>query len=480
MRKNNVAIISVLVALIALLVLILSLAFMITSQPAKRAKVENVINPLSAFEKPYTPQNIININDIDSDDDDDEEIDEDPIIKGLPDITLDFGQTITLDLDNYASDDEDSHSELSFNIIYTPTTSPAPLTLNINSVNNILTITESNGVWTGTQLVTIEVKDTDGNTDEDSFVVTITDGVSPNNAPIISEIPDVTFTEDNSHSIDFNNYVTDTDNTDSELTWTCSGNTNVLINIDSNNVVTFTATPNWNGNEDISFRVEDPDGNFDEDTIKVTVLSINDAPVIAGIPDITFTEDGSDNSIDLDDYVSDTDNADSELTWTYTGNTNILISIDSNNVVTFTATSNWNGNEDITFRAEDPDGNFDEDTIKVTVTPIEDDTTWLPLSDQTIDEDSLAGTIVYAGITSMVSDDDGPVTVNVASSNTHFSVEVIGNDLILTQLNKNWYGFETVTLEANGKTASFTLNVNQLLDDCIEACIYGICETYCD
>jgi hypothetical protein len=351
------------------------------SQPATRAKIENMINPLDAFkDKDY--QNVINIHDI-TDEDDDED-DEDPVISGLPDMALALGEFTTLDLDSYASDDEDSHSDLTFTIIYTPAVSPAPLTLTINSVTHVLTITESNGAWTGTQAVTIEVEDTDGNTDEDSFTVTITDGGTS------------------------------------------------------------------------------PTG-----------------PNVAGIPDITFAEDTSDNSIDLDNYVTDPDNTDAEMTWTFSGNTNVIVNIDSNNVVTFTATPNWNGAEAITFRATDPDSNFDEDTMIVTVTPVDDNTIWLPLSDQTIDEDTPAGTVVYADIESMVTDVDDPIDIEV-EDNDHFTLEYIGDDLVLTDLDANWYGSEVVELECNGEIAYFTLNVNQLLDDCVTICSYTTCYTYCD
>ena len=388
-NKNNTAIMSVLIALIALMILILSLAFVIMSYPATRAKVENIVEPLKSSDGD-SYGNIINIHkSYDDDDDDDDEVDEDPVISGLMDMTLTFGETRTLDLDNYASDDEDSHSELEFTIIYTASVSPNPLTISIDNTSHVLTITESNGAWEGTQAVTIRVEDTDGNRDEDSFIVTIDNGTTPGPTP-----------------------------TD---------------------------------------------------------------PVVSGLPDITFAEDTSDNSIDLDNYVTDPDNTGAEMTWTFTGNTNIVVSIGSDNVVTFTTlTPNWNGVETITFRATDPDSNWDEDTITVTVTPVDDNTVWQTLSDQTIDEDSPVGTVVYDDIISRVSDVDGPVTINVASSNTHFTLNFVGDDLILTQLNKNWYGSETVTLEANGQTASFTLDVSQLMDDCIEICSYSTCYTYCD
>lgn len=373
-NKNNVAIMSVLIALVALLILIFSLTFILMNNSATKAKVENIIEPLQSSGTTYNQPNI-NIYDNNKDDED-----EDPVIHGLPDMTLNFGQSTTLDLDNYASDDEDSHSELDFTIIYTSSATPAQLNLSINSSTHILTITEANGAWEGTQTITIKVKDTDGNTDSDTFIVTINNGSLPGQS----------------------------------------------------------------------------------------------SPVISGLPDIEFDENGSDNSLDLDDYVTDADNTDAEMTWTYTGNTNVLISIDSDNVVTFTATPDWNGQEDITFRVTDPDGNFDEQTIEVEVNPVSTPTVWQTLSDQTIDEDSASGTVVYANVASKVNS----ANINVASSNTHFTVEMSGNDLILTNIDANWYGFEIITLEADGETASFTLNVNQLFDDSVTICSFGKCYTY--
>jgi hypothetical protein len=386
-NKNNVAIMSILIALVALMILILSMFYIIQTMPATKAKVENMIDPLNAYGRSdsYFP-NIIQVRGSgDDDDDDDDDEDEDPTISGLPDVTLDFGEFVTLDLDSYSSDEQDSHSELDFEYIYTPSVSPSPITISIDNSTHIMTITESNGVWTGIQAVSIRVIDTDDNTDTDSFTVTITDGSGPQ-----------------------------------------------------------------------------PNG-----------------PNVAGIPDVVFGEDGSDSSIDLDDYVTDPDNTDAEMTWTYSGNSDVQISINSSNVVTFTSTPNWHGAEFITFRATDPDGHYDEDVMLVTVTPVDDPSVWLSLSDQHIDEDSPDGTLVYPNIVSMVSDVDSPINVNVVSTNTHFDVIRSGNDLIVNNLEADWHGNEVVVLECNGITAMFTLYVDNV-QDCIEICSYGVCYEYCD
>ena len=342
--KNNVAIISVLIAMVALIILILSLSYIIFSQPATKAKVENLINPLADFgQADYDYQNIIHISDNKDSEDEDEN---DPIISGLPDINLGFGQFTSLDLDNYASDDEDSHSELSFEIIYTPTFTPAPITLNIDNSTHILTITEVNGTWTGTQAVTIRVIDTDDNTDEDSFTVTITDGGSSPNGPNVVGIPDIAFGEDGSDStIDLDDYVTDSDNTDAEMTWTHSGNTNVFISISSSNVVTFTATPNWDGAEFITFRATDPDGHYDEDVMLVTVTPVDDSSIWLPLSNQNINEDSPDSVIyaNIISQVTDVDNP--IVINVISIHSHYVLSVVGNDLMLSNLYANWYGSE---------------------------------------------------------------------------------------------------------------------------------------
>ena len=73
--------------------------------------------------------------------------------------------------------------------------------------------------------------------------------------------------------------------------------------------------------------------------------------------------------------VSDPDNLDSEITWSYSGNVDLLIAIDENYVATITPpTAKWFGVETITFTATDPGGLSDSDMAVFTVTEVEDTT----------------------------------------------------------------------------------------------------------
>ncbi len=103
-------------------------------------------------------------------------------------------------------------------------------------------------------------------------------------------------------------------------------------------------------------------------------VAVGDPPVVDDIPDQTIAEGSTFATIPLDDYVSDLDNADAELTWTYSGNTDLNVSIDINRVATIEIPNpDWYGAETITFRATDPDDNYDEDAATFTVTNVNDD-----------------------------------------------------------------------------------------------------------
>jgi len=198
------------------------------------------------------------------------------------------------------------------------------------------------------------------------------------------------------------------------------------------------------------------------------------------LSDISFDEDTI-YSIDLDDYIEDTGYALSELNWNVSGNQNISIIIDNTtHIANFSAPLNWNGYEEVTFRVTDPYPNYDEETITITVNPIDDALIWNILSDKAVDEDSNNGTVVYENITGQAIDPDDPVTLNILSSHTHFDLEISGNDLIINNLEKDWYGNETVILDANGIQANFTLTITHLLDDCETICSWNTCYEYCD
>lgn len=93
-------------------------------------------------------------------------------------------------------------------------------------------------------------------------------------------------------------------------------------------------------------------------------------PVVSDIPDQCVLAGDSFAAINLDDYVEDGDNDDSEISWTATGGVNIIVSIDASRVATITYPVGWTGSETITFTATDPDNQSDCDEAVFIVDPV--------------------------------------------------------------------------------------------------------------
>lgn len=97
----------------------------------------------------------------------------------------------------------------------------------------------------------------------------------------------------------------------------------------------------------------------------------NRAPVlIENIPDLTWYEDTILTGLDLDDYFSDPDG--DTLYYNHTSVSNIQITIDNNNVVTFTPDSNWYGLRTVIFTANDSINSTDSNTVHLTVINVEE------------------------------------------------------------------------------------------------------------
>ncbi len=190
-------------------------------------------------------------------------------------------------------------------------------------------------------------------------------------APVVSDIADQTITEGGAFAtVNLDDFVTDGDNTDAEISWSTSGGSSITVSIDGSNVATITAAAGFIGSETITFTATDPDGQSDSDDATYTVNEDGggggDAPVVSGIADQTIT--GEFVQLNLDDFVDDADNADSELTWTFSGDVNLVILYRADlRACRISGSAGWEGSETITFTATDPDGNTGSQDATFTV-----------------------------------------------------------------------------------------------------------------
>ncbi|MEF1183006.1 Ig-like domain-containing protein, partial [Vibrio campbellii] len=201
---------------------------------------------------------------------------------------------------------------------------------------------------------------------EDSAEVTVT--VNPiNDAPVAND-DNVVTDEDTPVTIDVLPNDTDVD-----------GDTLTIVNasvpVDQGTVeivdgkLVFTPADNFNGEATISYTVSD--GELEDSAeVSVTVNPINDVPTVENtIADQSLEEDFTPYTIDLNDAFSDVDNADGELTFSVSGNSNIQVSI-VDGIATITPTADWNGSEELTFTAEDPSGETVSQVVDFTVAAV--------------------------------------------------------------------------------------------------------------
>jgi len=110
------------------------------------------------------------------------------------------------------------------------------------------------------------------------------------------------------------------------------------------------------------------------------ITNYNRAPIIAPIPDQIFEEDGSSSEICLDAYVSDYEDPDNQITWTFTQliTSNLDISLNANHQLVATSReTDWYGSQKVVFTATDmgKNGTYRKsvmDTIVFNVTPVDD------------------------------------------------------------------------------------------------------------
>jgi hypothetical protein len=275
--------------------------------------------------------------------------------------------------------------------------------------------------------------------------------------PLVSNIPNQSIAEGSVFAtINLDDYVEDPDNSDSEITWTASGQTDFIVDI-TGRVVTITADDTeWNGSNVITFTAEDPEGETDSDDATFEVTRVNDPPVVGDIPDIEIVEGASFATIELDDFVTDLDNDITTLTWTASGQTDLSIDI-SGRVATITMSDgDWNGNETITFQAEDPDGGTDSDQATFTVTPVNDPP---DVSDIPGQEEAEGTPLVTINLDDYVADaDDADNTITwTTTGQSNLSVDISGRVATITPNDENWNGSETIAFQAedpDGETDS--------------------------
>ena len=151
-----------------------------------------------------------------------------------------------------------------------------------------------------------------------------------------------------------------------------------IDSINGDGTVTYTHNGGETTSDSFTYTIQDVAGLVSNVvTVNLVINPVNDAPTTVGISNVTVLEDASNNNIDLNAAFNDSDNTDSELTYSIVSNTNNgLFSSTIINLATGQLSLDYaadqNGSSQITVRAMDPSGASVDTLFTVNVTPVDD------------------------------------------------------------------------------------------------------------
>jgi len=339
----------------------------------------------------------------------------------------------------------------------------------------------------GTTTVTVRVADPDGGSVEGSFMYS----VSPiNDFPYADVLPDMEVDEDSGPIIiNLTGIAPGPTNEFDEVTITATSS--VLSRIPHPTVEYTSPEPtgrliatlltNVTGAATINVRVRDNQAvnNLTTLTFSINILPVNDVPEISGIPDQTIDEDGTTGALAF--TVNDVETANGSLTLSATSSNPQLIPVDhitfggtgGNRTVTATPLPDSNGSAQITVMVSDGT-DLTSTSFTLNVNPINDPPTLVPPANQTMDEDTTAGPLMF-----LVRDPEtalGSLTLTATSSDAtvvpdnRITLGVQGtNGTVTIQPQPNASGSATVTLTARdpqnlSAMGSFTVTVSAVND----------------
>ena len=313
------------------------------------------------------------------------------------------------------------------------------------SLNGSTVTYTPNQDFNGEDIFTFEATDDTGRT---MNVATATITVNAvNDAPFATDVI-TNSNEDEVVTYDLSSNVSDVDGDD--LTYSL-GNVQPMwgsVTLDGS-ILTYTPNANYFGTDNLSWKVSD---GGDDNVIRqfsITIESVNDAPVANDLN--VSTNELRFSSLDITLDASDVELL--PLTYTIESNTSNGTTSLNGNIVTYVPTTDWNGEDSFTYKAND--GELDSNIASVTITVN-------PVNDAPVVQNQSASTNedTVVDITLLGSDiENDTLTYSIVESNNG-TISISGTTATYTP-NQDWNGTDTFTYKANdGTDDSNTATVN--------------------
>ncbi|MEZ4885247.1 MAG: Ig-like domain-containing protein [Chitinophagales bacterium] len=198
-------------------------------------------------------------------------------------VTTNIGESVLVSVLDNDSDADNDIVELTLTLTNQPSNGTVTMT-----DQNAFTYTPNEG-FTGTDTFTYQICDPDGQCDEATVIIAVTDGTTL--FPPVAVDDNVTTNEGETVLVFVLDNDSDADNDLTELTLTLTGNpSNGTILMAGSNAFTYTPNAGFTGTDTFTYQICDPDGQCDEATVTVTVNGdINPNDIVDAEPDLAYT-----------------------------------------------------------------------------------------------------------------------------------------------------------------------------------------------
>jgi NAD(P)H-hydrate repair Nnr-like enzyme with NAD(P)H-hydrate dehydratase domain len=305
------------------------------------------------------------------------------------------------------------------------------------TVSGLEIILMASADWFGTEEVTLTVNDNNARAIASSSTNIIVTAV--NDAPTIDLPESFTFEEDGQLIVDMSQYANDIE--EDLLTLTASASENIFIEIDDF-IATFSASPDWNGTEEVSFTIDDSAERVrtrisTSASVNIIVTPVNDSPSFTLPEYFTFAEDGE-LLVDISEYVQDIDG--DELTLEFTGQENITATVSGLEIILM-ASADWFGTEEVTLTVNDNNARaIASSTTNIIVTPVNDAPSINLPESFTFEEDGQ----LIVDMSQYTNDIEEDLLTLTASASENIFIEIDASTVTLSAT-PNWNGTEQLT-----------------------------------
>ncbi|MEZ5734612.1 MAG: tandem-95 repeat protein [Novosphingobium sp.] len=294
----------------------------------------------------------------------------------------------------------------------------------------------------------------------DSFVVTVSDGkggtanqtvnvtvTAVNDAPTVQASQTVFTNEDVPRQIT----VAASDVEGDTLSYSAGSASHGSVTGGSGGSFTYTPNANYNGTDSFVVTVSDGNGGTTNQTVNITIASVNDAPTVQASQSVSTNEDTAKQvTVSGSDVEGDT------LTYTAGSASHGSVTGGSGGSFTYTPNANYNGSDSFVVTVSDGKGGTANQTVNVTVTAVNDAPT-VAASQSIFAEGGVAKTVTVSG-----SDVDGDSLSYSAGSASHGNVTG-GSGGVFTYTPSDSYNgsdsFVVTVSDGNGGSATHTVNV---------------------